>query len=199
MNNKTKVTLSNGELALATDKEFILTKRRVIETSIALFTSLTPIIENIFATSILILPELSNALPKITKGENYKLLPYTILDYPAFFSKENIFAVRTMFWWSNYISVQLHLSGKYKKLFEESIFRNIKTTTDIYICINEKEWEHHFKPDNYISIHKILPPYIENIKQREFMKVALKYELHHWNMMQFHLPEGYNILNKLLS
>ena len=34
---------------------------------------------------------------------------------PAVFSKENIFAIRTMFWWGNFFSISLHVSGKYFK------------------------------------------------------------------------------------
>ena len=49
--------------------------------------------------------------PKIAKGENYLQLPYVLLDYPRCFDKENIFAIRTMFWWGNFFSITLHLSG----------------------------------------------------------------------------------------
>jgi hypothetical protein len=51
---------------------------------------------------------------KISRGENYQLLPYIILDYPSYFSRNNIFAVRTMFWWGNFFSITLHLSGDHK-------------------------------------------------------------------------------------
>lgn len=37
---------------------------------------------------------------------------YLILDYPGMLSTENIFAVRTLFWWGNIFSVSLHLSSK---------------------------------------------------------------------------------------
>ena len=33
---------------------------------------------------------------KISKGENYKNLPFVILDLPNFFEKQNVFAYRTM-------------------------------------------------------------------------------------------------------
>ena len=32
--------------------------------------------------------------PKISKGENYKGLPYVMLDYPRCFGKTDIFAIR---------------------------------------------------------------------------------------------------------
>ncbi len=41
--------------------------------------------------------ELNITHGKISKGENYKRLPYMMLDFPAFFTKEDILAFRIMF------------------------------------------------------------------------------------------------------
>ena len=54
--------------------------------------------------------------PKITRGENYQLLPYVILDYPRCFQKEQVFAIRTMFWWGKGISITLHVSGNVARM-----------------------------------------------------------------------------------
>jgi len=35
--------------------------------------------------------------PKISKGENYEGLPWVILDFPRYFDKENVFAIRCFF------------------------------------------------------------------------------------------------------
>ena len=67
--------------------------------------------------------EVAEISPKISKGENYNGLPYVMFDYPRFFTKENVFAVRTFFWWANYFSVTLHLKGEYKEMFAETIFK----------------------------------------------------------------------------
>jgi hypothetical protein len=198
MSDTTKVTLSDGQLAMAGDKNIILTKRAVIDTSAALFSSLIPAINESFCDTILQNQKLSSSLPKITKGENYNSFPYVILDYPAVFEKENIFAIRTMFWWGNFISITLHISGKYKKHFEENIFTRIKEEEDFFVCVAENEWYHHFKESNYKKVSEINEAEMNFIQQKDFIKVALKYELHHWNMMQLILPEGYKKINKLL-
>jgi hypothetical protein len=198
MSNITKVTLSDGQLAIATDKNIILTKREVIETAAALFNSLIPIINESFCNTISHIEKLSSAIPKITKGENYNGFPYVILDYPAVFEKENIFALRTMFWWGNFISITLHLSGKYKKSFEKIILKNLKNKNDFFIAIAESEWQHNFKEDNYKKASAINDGEMKIIQQNNFIKVALKYELHHWNMMQSILPEGYKKINELM-
>jgi hypothetical protein len=199
MSYNTKVTLSAGQLAMASDKNIILTKRAVIETTSALFNSLIPFINKSFSNTILDVEELSSSIPKITKGENYNEFPYVILDYPAVFEKENIFAIRTMFWWGNFISITLHISGKYKKYFEKNIFTRIKQAEDFFVCVAENEWQHHFEENNYKKMLDINEAETSNIHKKEFLKVALKYELHHWNMMQSILPEGYKKINELLA
>ncbi len=62
-----------------------------------------------------------------------------------------------------------------------------------------KEWEHHFEEDNYIPYTSCTLDQLHEIKQRTFLKIALKYELHHWNMMQSILPEGYKKISELLN
>jgi hypothetical protein len=198
MSYNTKVTLSDGQLAMASDKNIILTKRAVIETAATLFDGLIPVINENFKASVLQVENLASSIPKISKGENYNGFPYVMLDYPAVFEKENIFAIRTMFWWGNFISTTLHISGKYKKYFEKNIFTKIKQEGDFFVCVAENEWQHHFEESNYKKVSKINQTQMNTLQQKDFIKVALKYELHHWNMMQLILPEGYKKINKLL-
>src|SRR5215475_6975736 len=46
--------------------------------------------------------EIAKARVRIFRGDNYKHLPYAVMDYPALYTKENSFAYRTMFWWGNF-------------------------------------------------------------------------------------------------
>ena len=68
-----------------------------------------------------------NSSPKISKGENYKGLPWLVLDYPRYFNKEDIFAIRTLFWWGNFFSITLHISGKYKMRYEKKIIDSFES------------------------------------------------------------------------
>lgn len=198
MSYTTKVTLSDGQLAIAADKNIILTKRAIIDTASALFNSLVNPIIDTFSNTVSSFESISASIPKITKGENYLGFPYVILDYPAHFEKENIFAIRTMFWWGNFISITVHLSGRYKLFFEENIYKNMYVIPDLFLCISENQWQHHFEESNYKKISTINNEALTAFQQKKFIKIALKYELHHWNMMQFVLPEGYKKINALL-
>jgi hypothetical protein len=198
MNNITKVTLSSGELAIARDTNFILTKRIVIKKVEALFNILLSNINETFEGTFAKEEIIKTTPPKLSKGENYKGLPYVILDYPSHFSKENSIAVRTMFWWGNFFSITLHLTGKSKSWLIESIPPE-KIDDAFYVCINNEEWEHHFEADNYILLSTISTEQLTKLKEKNFVKIALKYELHHWNMMQLFLAEGYKKINSLLN
>ncbi|MCY7293360.1 MAG: hypothetical protein LH615_14365, partial [Ferruginibacter sp.] len=187
-----------GELAMATDKNIILTKLAVTEKAFSLFGSMVPIITNNFKSLLLHNKKLAGSIPKIYKGENYSGFPYVMMDYPASFDKENIFAVRTMFWWGNFISITLHISGTHKKYWEKNIFKKLKVGSNFFIALSENEWQHHFEADNYILFSLLTAEQKKMIAEKNFLKVSLKYELHHWNMMQSILPDGYKAIAELL-
>jgi hypothetical protein len=198
MSDTTKVTLSDGELAIAADMGLILTKRKIINTAAMLFNSQLPAINAIFANKLQQFDTLKTCNPKITKGENYNGFPYVIMDYPASFEKDNIFALRTMFWWGNFFSITLQLSGKYKQAFEQNILKGEAVDAGLYLAVSDSEWQHHFEEDNYLPISKVPNELLASIHKKHFIKIALKYELHHWNMMQTVLPNGYEIIKKRL-
>ncbi len=199
MDNDTKVILSAGELAMATDKNIILTKRAIIEKAIALFRKQIPIISDSFRQIVMNDNALISAVPKISKGENYNGFPYVMMDYPASFSKENIFALRTMFWWGNFISITLHLKGNYKKMHSANILNSMFDDQDLYISLGETEWQHHFEENNFRKASSVTNDLKKQIEHSNFLKVAVKYELHQFNMMQSILPDGYKKIAKTIT
>ena len=199
MMNTAKVMLSDIELAMAKDMQVILTKRAITETAAALFSSNISIITNAFKNTTKADKVLAASVPKIAKGENYNGFPYVLMDFPACFGADDIFTIRTMFWWGNFICITLHLKGKYKNLYESCILKNIKNCKEIYIGVGIDEWQHHFEENNFIKFTSITEDVIENFMKKNFMKIALKYELHQWNMMQSILPDGYKKIAELLK
>ena len=120
--SKAKIRLSKQELQLVTNADWILTKNGIIKKVQSLFGSLEQEMTTCLKDHAGQLPhEVINIHSKISKGENYEGLPYLILDCPRYFKGENIFAIRTMFWWGNFFSITLQLSGVYKNKFEKKI------------------------------------------------------------------------------
>src|SRR4051812_7539492 len=114
MTDATKITLSDKELSLVKNVEWILTKQMIIQKVYDLFAGGVETIRSAVINSHSLPDNVRLSVPKIYKGENYLQLPYVIMDYPRCFDKEDIFAIRTMFWWGNFFSITLHLSGIYK-------------------------------------------------------------------------------------
>ena len=198
MSDETKVMLSGGELAMAMDPNIILTKQAVMQKAAALFSSLIPNISAVFSPALSHDEMLAASVPKISKGEHYRGFPFVIMDYPAAFERDHVFALRTMFWWGHFISITLHLSGKYKNAFAEIIFAHGRKMP-FYIAAGEEEWEHHFEEYNFKLFSSLTLQETEAISQKNYLKIALKYELQDWNRMMLLLPEGYAEIAKLLS
>jgi len=123
-----------------------------------------------------------NSAAKISKGENYEGLPYVIMDYPAYFSKENIFAIRTMFWWGNFFSVSLHLSGGNFR-FNNELDKQLSYLKEkaFFICVNESQWQHSFDPSNYNSAFLLDNKKYYEILERDFFKISKKIEVDEWD------------------
>ena len=180
-----KIRLSQKEKELVIDADFILTKNAILE-KVKLF--LLELQDK--QQSFLHHPQLftgDNELirsPKISKGENYKGLPYLILDYPRIFKAENIFAIRTMFWWGRFFSITLHLSGDYKKKSEEKILAShaLLSQQDFFYCVSDNQWEHDFEPGNYLPIGAISKADLEkSIFEKFFIKLAIKIPINQWD------------------
>src|SRR5712671_4795594 len=113
--NSAKIRLSQAEMELVNNADLILTKNAILKKAYRLLGNLQVEQQKYIMLHPSGLPaKVSASTFKISKGENYKELPYLVLDYPRLFEQENIFAVRTMFWWGNFFSITLHLSGRHK-------------------------------------------------------------------------------------
>jgi hypothetical protein len=198
-----KVILSEHEQQLVTNSEWILTKNAVMEKGKMLLNDVQEEYRNILSARLFPLPEEVNvAGGKISKGENYKGLPYLLLDYPGYFDKENIFAFRTMFWWGHFFSVTLHLSGKFKQLYMSGIEKKIQQNiySDYFLSIAEDQWQHGFETNNYRKAGELKPlEIINNLQEKAFIKIACKLPAAHWNNAPEFCTTGFINLLKILQ
>jgi hypothetical protein len=153
--NETKVQFSNTEMELMCNQEVILTKNKVVEKVKGLLEEIqNQMMDDCRNNAKLSSIEIFSVTPKISKGENYLGLPYQILDYPRLFRHQDIFAIRTMFWWGNFFSITLHLSGLYKLQYVLKVQAGFEyfAKEGYSIGVNEDPWIHHFDEDNYKEI-----------------------------------------------
>jgi len=201
MKQQPKLTLSDEELQLVNNAGWILTKHTITGKVYELFGHLAEEYKTVVEKENLPLAVVQSS-PKISKGENYLLLPYVMLDYPRCFGGENIFAVRTMFWWGNFFSITLQLSGGYKKMFEENLVTGYDQLKQhgFYVCNNEDAWQHHFEKENYISLDQLTKEELQQVVlQKEFIKLAVKFPLNYWSKIAEMFPEKFSLLMQLLK
>jgi hypothetical protein len=199
--NEAKIRLSPEEMELVIRPDWILTKNAVMRKAKELFELLASRQQAIIEIHSSQLPlEVIAVPPKISKGENYRGLPYLVLDYPRFFNRENVFAIRTLFWWGNFFSSTLHLSGKYKQLLESRILASYSSLGDCSISVGENEWEHHFDKDNYQLIAETKEmDFKKSVSEKSFLKLAYRVQLQQWDNALSLLEDHFNSWLKLLA
>jgi hypothetical protein len=176
-----KLTLSPEEMKLVTDPGVILTKNSVMEKVVALMAGLSEEYRGIWegvAAEWAAAEGLERASPKISRGENYRGLPWVMLDHPRWFGREDVFAVRTMFWWGHTFSVTLHLKGCYKELYLPVIEKNWQAlaAAGFHVGVSADEWRHEHAPDNYGLVSRA-----EDLKREvDFLKLSAAVGLHRW-------------------
>ncbi len=200
-----KLTLSAEELELVCNSGWIHTKQRITETVIRLFGAVHE--KQRIISEQYLKPEQDNENPiripaKISRGERYLGLPYVVLDYPRCFGNEDLFAIRTLFWWGNFFSVQLLLQGKFRNNYAENLaaaYEKLKAV-GFSICIADNMWQHHFERDNFLPVEELSPDaYGELIRKHSFIKLGKKIALQEWNEAEDKLTAGYELLMKLVN
>ncbi len=199
---ETKVHLSPAEMELMRSAEIILTKNIVLN-------KITQVLQNIQnkQTEYIITnnktaeKEIFSPAPKISKGQNYLGLPYLVLDFPRNFSNPDICAIRTMFWWGNFFSTTLHLSGDFVLHEKNTINHNFNKLKEekYYLGIHENPWLHHFEKDNFQKISSMSKEQFENYcKTLKHIKIAKKYSFTDMDIISAKIFESWKFLVSML-
>lgn len=197
----TKVHLSPSELQFVQNAALLLTKNTIIEKVYLLFGQLA---EHIRASGIYpgnLPQDVFAASPKISRGENYKGLPYVMLDYPRCFGKENILAVRSFFWWGNYFTVTLHIKGMYKEMLMPKLEKALPelTTEGFYWWAGEDEWDQELSTAGYSDKYDST-----DLKKRSnvpgmAVKLAARIEFDQWNGLYRRLTGLHHTIGKIIA
>lgn len=157
-------------MRLVTDPAWILTKNSIVRKVVNLFAELSAEWRRIPAPEALV----AGREPKISKGEQYKGLPWVMLDYPRIFGREDVLAIRTMFWWGHSFHVTLHLKGSHLRLYLPVIEerREELKAAGFEVGFSENEWEHEHSVDTYGGW--------ERLEDRDFVKISARCELSRW-------------------
>lgn len=195
--NAAKIHLSANELALVQDADILLTKNGIIKKVYHLFGSLANDHRHLLGQASGLPKQALEAAPKIARGENYEGLPYVMLDYPRIFSRADILAIRTFFWWGHFFSVTLHVKGEYKRIFEANLKKNLPllASQGFYISTGDDEWKHNLEEDHYSPLEQLDASLAEEIlSAKEFCKLSARVSLQRWNEAKERLLHLFHVL-----
>jgi hypothetical protein len=128
--------------------------------------------------------------PKVSKGEKHQGLPFVVLDFPRNYSKKDIFAIRTLIWWSKHISISLVLKGEYLSANFHKVQEKMKegSLKGLYLSSSGDIWNNELvnKIEKYTQLS-------ENI---DFIKLSFKFSLNQLNELE---SNYFSSIDKLLS
>ena len=196
-----KLTLSPKERELVNDTGWILTKNAVIGKVYTLFGELS----ESYRVALQSHPSLSSQdvdfrLPKSAKGEQSQGLPWVMLDHPRHFTANDVFAIRSFFWWGKFCSITLQLSGSFQEKYAQSIQQyfdaNKTASAGWFIGTGNDPWQHHFEEDNYEPVEKRKT---NSFLQLPFIKLAKKIPLQEWDQLPMFFEENYRAILAMLT
>lgn len=200
MIQQTKIQFLPAEMELVSSPDIILTKNAILQKIKSFFEEMQMKQQDVLKKySSQLREEVLRISPKISRGENYKGLPWLVLDNPRHFQHNNIFAIRTMFWWGNFFSITLHVSGNNKNDLLKNLTGNVLllAKNDFYIYNGTKEWEHDIDPDSYKKISGINEEELQRIfSTNNFLKIAVKFSIGSLEAIEDKLLRNYELLVK---
>ena len=159
------------------DTEFLLTKAKVAQKVSVLLEQVHDQLRTYIAkTDDTFPPDVLVRSGKISRGENYRQLPYWVLDYPRHFTNDDTFALRTMFWWGHFFSVTFQLGGTSWDQYRPTVLARHSQLRDseIHVCVSDDPWQHHRDPDYYRSVSILTDDALYRIlSERDFLKLAI--------------------------
>ena len=196
----TKTDFTPAEAEAISSSEFFYIKHTAIKKVTELFSELERELRKNIHQYPFLKGHTDIATGRVFKGENYRQLPYVVLDYPKRFSADCIFTFRSMFWWGNEFSFTLHLGGHSLEHFGNHLWQNIISLKgkDFFICTNHKQWEYHFGEDNYRPLDEILKETseMEKIQSKSFIKLSRKIPVTDYENL---IPYGVQTFDLLIS
>jgi hypothetical protein len=168
---------STQEIDLAGNPHWLLIKNNVIKKAISLMGE----VEQELKEEVSIRPytyptNVKTTNGKISKGENYKGLPFVILDYPAKFTKADMFAYRTMFYWGHFVSFTFHIQGdSLNFLMDRQLMEYVQQFPELWFSVYETPWEYVYKDSVYQQVQNLsIEEMHQHVKEHGFVKVSHK-------------------------
>ena len=193
-----KIQLSLKERELVQDPGIILTKNSTLAAIMEMLGDLSRQEQQYVEEHLVRLPpDVNRHFPKISRGEQYRGLPWQVLDYPRVFTPGATLAIRQFFWWGNFFSSTLQVAG----VFKDKVVNNLESIpAATNICVHPSPWEHHFGPDNYRLVTELDAAQLQELlHKKEFLKLAMVLPIQSWETAPGFLMDAFRNWMDLLT
>ncbi|GAB3016472.1 hypothetical protein GCM10027051_21100 [Niabella terrae] len=139
---------------------------------------------------------------KISRGERHEGLPWIILDHPRCFTREDIFAIRTLFWWGRIFSTTLHLSGRWQQWAAPALAAALPQlqATGFTLSASGNQWAHDSSSDHYTSLKDYSRKSFESLLQNAaFIKISGYHPIERINEAPGLLMQQFQLLISVLD
>ena len=132
------------EIAHLADTDFFRTKSLIAEKVRKTLKELHTTFQIELADQDLLAPEgFDPEAVQFVKGEHLEDFPYQYLDFPRFYSREEKFAFRSLFWWGHHVVFSLILEGSLIRQYKQNLINRYSTLSDkrVCLCLSPSLWE----------------------------------------------------------
>lgn len=137
---------------------------------------------------------------QLVKGEKFHCFPYVYLDFPKFFSRDEMFTFRSFFWWGHSLRFCWFLSGTRLDQYQKSLLACHATLSNegIFLSTADTPWEWGLEKPHAVFLDQIGKGHLKEIlKDRPFLKLGRSAPLKSLEAQDTILQEGLRIFNLL--
>jgi hypothetical protein len=139
---------------------------------------------------------------QLVKGERFQDFPYVYLDFPKFFSKDEMFTFRSFFWWGHALFFCWFLSGPRLEAYKERLLagHDALSRPMIFLSIADSPWEWSLEKSHAAFLNQTTHEHLKEIlKHRFFLKIGCSLPLTSLETPEAISQEGMRIFGLLKS
>lgn len=169
------IEFTPAERSLIQETHFFQTKVIISRKIKQLLEQLHAALKEELALSSLLAPEgVDTKVGQFVKGEHLHEFPYQYLDLPKYFSQDEKFTFRSLFWWGHHFVFVLILEGRYLDRYKQNLLKSYDQLADqgLYILMAPTLWEWEKRPELLLEIRKDNRETVESaLATRPFLKI----------------------------
>ena len=111
---------------------------------------------------------------QLVKGEKFHDFPYAYLDFPKFFSKDEMFTFRSLFWWGHALFFCWFLSGPRLDEYKKRVLSGYAAIAgqNVFLSTADSPWEWSLEKPHAVFLDHTEETLKEILKDRTFLKLG---------------------------